>query len=292
MSKIAWLSDIHLNFLRAKELNQFIDRLSRSSLDSIWISGDIGQSKTVIEYLMLMESSMEFPVFFVLGNHDYYEGSVHHLREKIRDLCSSSKKLHWLNESGVVEVSPEIGLIGHDSWADGRFGDYNHSELIMNDHLLISEFNPILGNSEKSMRSYPSGIRNIYLFFLSHEVKQERLSIMQAFAGEAHKHVETYLPFALEKYKHVYFVTHIPPFKEACRYQGQISDDSGLPHFSCQIVGDSLVRTMKNYPYRHLTVLCGHTHSQAETHILDNLTVFSAEAVYGSPRIQKIIFIE
>lgn len=292
MPRIAWLSDIHLNFLKPSEINQFIDLIRLGSPDSIWISGDIGQSKTVIEYLKLMGSSIECPIFFVLGNHDYYEGSVSELREKIQYFCLSSNKLHWLNDAGVVEVSPEVGLIGHDSWADGRFGDYNQSELIMNDHLLISEFNPVLGNSDGSIRSYPSGIRNIYLFFLSQEVKQERLSVMQALAGEAHQHVETQLPRALAKYKHVYFMTHVPPFKEACWHRGKISDDFGLPHFSCQIVGDSIVRIMKDFPDRHLTVLCGHTHSQAEARILDNLTVFSAEAVYGSPSIQKFIEIE
>jgi Icc-related predicted phosphoesterase len=289
MKRIAWLSDIHLDFLSSKKLDRFINLLSDSSPDHVWISGDIGQSKTVIEFLKLIETSLKCSVFFVLGNHDFYEGSISELRNGIQDFCSSSKRLLWLSDSGVVEVSSDIGLIGHDSWADGRLGDYVNSELLLNDYLLISEFNPLIGKTNRGSQSYPAGIKNIYNSFLSIEAKQKRLSIMQAFASEAHEHVEKHLSGALEKYRQMFFITHVPPFMEACLHQGKISDGSGLPHFSCKIVGESLIKIMNKYPNRHLTVLCGHTHSRAEVQVLDNLTVLAAEAMYGSPVIQRIL---
>jgi hypothetical protein len=87
----------------------------------------------------------------------------------------------------------------------------------------------------------------------------------------------------------VFFLTHVPPFREACWHRGKISDDNGLPHFSTKIVGDTLVRIMKKHPDRQLTVLCGHTHSQAEVKMLENLTVFAAQSEYGKPKIQKIL---
>jgi hypothetical protein len=112
---------------------------------------------------------------------------------------------------------------------------------------------------------------------------------MQALADEAVLHINRHLSKALETYKKVFFLTHVPPFREACWHRGKISDDNGLPHFSAKIVGGTLVRIMKQHPDRNLTVLCGHTHSMAEAKILENLEVFAAHAVYGEPKLQKIL---
>ena len=115
---------------------------------------------------------------------------------------------------------------------------------------------------------------------------------MQALAKEAVLHIERYLPRVLERYKQVFFLTHVPPFREACWHRDKISDDNGLPHFSAKLVGDTLVRIMKQHPDRQLTVLCGHTHSKAEVKMLDNLKVFAAQAEYGKPEIQRILNIK
>ena len=46
---------------------------------------------------------------------------------------------------------------------------------------------------------------------------------------------------------------------------------------------------MKQHPNRYLTVLCGHTHYQAEAQIWDNLKVFAAQAEYGFPELQRVL---
>jgi hypothetical protein len=43
----------------------------------------------------------------------------------------------YLSQSGIVELTSDTALVGHDSWADGRLGDLDHSEVILNDFLLI-----------------------------------------------------------------------------------------------------------------------------------------------------------
>ena len=204
-------------------------------------------------------------------------------------LCNASERLCWLSDSGVVEVTPEVGLIGHDSWADGRLGNYESSDLLLNDYILIKDFNPLIKEAESDKQSFPGGINNIFNLFTSVEAKQSRLTRMQALAEEAVLHIRNHLSRALEIYKQVFLLTHVPPFRKACLHQGKIADDYGLPHFSTKIVGDTLVRIMKQHPDRHLTVLCGHTHNGAEVKILDNLAVFAAQAVYGNPKVQKIL---
>lgn len=289
MKKIIWLSDIHLNFPTSRRVIQFIETIKKSSSDAIWISGDIAQADTIIDFLSNMKSRFKQTIYFVLGNHDYYLGSFNEVRSNIQKISGESRGLCWLNDSGVVEVTPEVGLVGHDSWADGRLGDYESSELLLNDYILIKDFNPLVKEELCEKQSYPAGIKNILSLFTSTQAKQSRLSTMQSLANEAVQHIEEHLPTALEKYQQVYFLTHVPPFKEACLHMGKISDDNGLPHFSCKAVGDTLVRIMKQYPDRHLIVLCGHTHSRTKVQILENLTVIAAHAEYGNPKIQNIL---
>ncbi|UCC40655.1 MAG: metallophosphoesterase family protein [Candidatus Aminicenantes bacterium] len=288
MKKIIWLSDIHLNLLPKNGIATFVEIIKKRPSDTIWISGDIAEADSVVDFLSTMESEFEQPINFVLGNHDYYLGFFNEVRFKIRKLCSESGRLCWLNDSDVVEVTKEVGLIGHDSWADGRFGDYKNSDLLLNDYFMIWDFNPFVKKDVSGKQSFPGGIKNILSHFTSTQAKQSRLLKMQALAAEAVQHIEMHLCDSLKKYKKVFFLTHVPPFREACWHQDKISDDNGLPHFSCKIVGDTLIRIMKQYPDRHLTVLCGHTHCRAEAQILDNLKVFAAHAEYGIPEIQKI----
>lgn len=289
MKKVIWLSDIHLDFLKDKDQTKFIETIQKLSSDAIWISGDINQADKVVDSLSLMESDFKQPIYFVLGNHDYYLGSFNEVRSKIRKLCGDSGRLCWLNDSDAVEVTPEVGLIGHDSWADGRFGDYENSDLLLNDYFLIRDFNPLMKEKESDKQSFPGGIKNILSRFTNTQAKQSRLSKMQALANEAVQHIEKHLVDALKRFQHIFFLTHVPPFREACWHKGRISDDDGLPHFSSKAVGDALVHIMKQHPKRNLTVLCGHTHSWAEAQILGNLKVFAAQAVYGCPELQKVL---
>ncbi|MFW8600137.1 hypothetical protein ACOHYD_01450 [Desulfobacterota bacterium M19] len=87
-------------------------------------------------------------------------------------------------------------------------------------------------------------------------------------------------------------LTHVPPFKESCRHEGEISADDWLPHFSCKAVGEFLRKFMSALPDRRMTVLCGHTHSSSQVTILPNLKVKTGEAEYSSPDIQEILEIQ
>ena len=88
---------------------------------------------------------------------------------------------------------------------------------------------------------------------------------------------------ALERYSHVYLVTHVPPFREACIDDSlRICNADKLPFYTCKAVGDALLDVMKDHPQQMLTVLCGHTHRECDVRILDNLRVIARNAGYGS----------
>jgi len=264
--RIAWLTDIHLNFLSPVGMEKFVSLVRTGEADVILISGDIGEAARLEWYLRRLESYIQRPIYFVLGNHDYYGSSFDAVHTALSRLSAQANGLHWLRESGIVELTRRTALVGHDSWADGRFGDYAHSEVLLNDYIAINDF-----------RGFS---------------KDDRLRKLNALGDEAAAYCREWLPMALDQYQHIYFLTHVPPFREACWHQGQLTDDSYLPHFSCQAVGDALVEIMRTRPDRQLTVLCGHTHSPGRAQVLDNLLVLTGEAEYGVPQIQQVFEID
>ena len=264
--KIAWLTDIHLNFLTASAIQDFISGVKAGKPEAILISGDIGESHDVAELLYSMQQALNCPIYFILGNHDYYLSSIKDVRSVIVELEANTKELIYLTFSECVPLTENTILMGHDSWSDGRYGDYESSDVMLNDYYYISDF---------------VGLD-----------KSKRLIVMQSLAQEAAEHFRKCLIEAFDKVENVILLTHVPPFKEACLYQGKISDKIFLPHFSCKIVGDVIIEIMKARPDKNLTVLCGHTHDMAEVNILPNLKVLAGKTEYGSPEIQRIIQID
>jgi Icc protein len=269
--RLAWATDIHLNFVDATARRQFYDTVGQDS-DAVVISGDIGESTDVEGYLREMEDVLQRPIYFVLGNHDFYRGSITTTREAVARLAAESEYLVYLTANGVVELTPQTALIGHDGWADARLGDFANSDVILNDYTLISELQFWIGDAV---------------------LDKERLSeVLNALGDQAAKDVETRLTDAVNQYPKVIAITHVPPFREATWHEGRISDDNWLPHFSCKAAGDAMVSVMQSNPQANLLVLCGHTHGGGEASPLDNLQVLTGPARYGVPEIQRVIKVE
>ena len=292
MKKIAWLTDIHLNFVPYHEFLAFVDSVAEHNPDAVLITGDTGEADSVVPYLDEMGGLLERNIYFVLGNHDFYGGSIAETRIQVDKMCRQSDRLTWLSATDVVELTPTVGLIGHDSWADGRLGDYEGSDLLLNDHFLIEEFLAIIP-ADNTSGPKPEKISLQQMKWLeSIDARQARWHIMKALADQAAEHFQKVLPAALQSYRHVIALMHAPPFREASWYKGEVSSDKWLPHFACKTVGDVLHETMTNHPDRNLTVLCGHTHGQGQVQILDNLTVHTGAATYCRPEVQNVFEFE
>lgn len=260
---LAWATDIHLNFLPQERVDRFARRLAHCGGDAVVISGDIAEADSFEAGLRHLVASFGRPIYFVLGNHDFYRGSIAEVRAAAAELSQRSEWLRWLPTAGVIELTPRTALVGHDGWADGRLGDYARSTVLLNDYVLIREL---------------AGLD-----------PDQRLVRLQTLADEAAAWTRETLSRAFERYHRVIFATHVPPFREACWYNGQISDDNWLPHFSNQAMGEALVQIMADRPRRALTVLCGHTHGAGAAKILPNLQVRTGGARYGHPRVQGLL---
>ena len=265
MKRAVWLTDIHLNFVDPPQLQDFLDHIKDSAAELILISGDIAESPSVTDYLNLLSRHLQVPIYFVLGNHDFYFGAIAPTRARVHARCSSDPYLHYLTDNEVRELTPHTGLLGHDGWADARFGDYEHSTVALNDYRVIQDFQGL--------------------------DKQQRRRLLEQLGDEAADSIQRRLPEAMERFEEVYLVTHVPPLREACWHEGRTAHDHWAPHFACKAMGDVLLQVAAAYPDRHLIVLCGHTHSGGEIRPADNVLIITGGAEYCFPGINRLFTI-
>ncbi len=261
--RCVWLTDIHLNFLKPPGVAAFFDAIAAAKPDAVLVSGDIAVGATCGKFMDQLGERVQRPVYFVLGNHDFWERGSTEQAEAMTLLTEVSPFARWLPAVEVVELTPSVGLVGHDGWYDGRAGNYDESGVMMNDWVRMSDF--------------------------AYQGRAGRLATMQSLSQAAVEYFERVLPVALDRYPEVVLVTHVPPFREAAWHDGRYSDDQWQPYTTCQVLGESLRTIMAAHPERSLTVLCGHTHGSGEFQAAPNLLVRTGAAVYREPAMQPLI---
>ena len=276
--RLAWVTDIHLNFLDVKKRRDFYQEILSETADAVLISGDISEAPDVEFHLKEMANEINIPIYFVLGNHDFYLGSIEQVRKEMTELTKDSSLLVWLG-TDLKNYDPllkeGIVILGKDSFADGRYGDYEHTRVRLNDHRYIKEFSDL----------------SIFAWDLDYDYRGHLLKKMQKLADRDAKDLHAHLNEAIEKYhpKKIIVLVHVPPFEEACLFEGQRTTGFYLPFYSSKVTGKVLLKVAKKHKDIEFLVLCGHTHSQAIFQPLQNLTVKVGEAVYGRPKIEEVI---
>lgn len=264
--RIAWATDIHLNFVSPAQVDAFCDRLLDGHPDVVLLAGDIAEGHNLEALLGRVASRLRRPIYFVLGNHDFYRSDIAFVRERMRALTAESAHLRWLPAVGVVPLTDTCALVGHDGWGDGRLGDPDGSRVELADWALIQDFRGLS--------------------------RSDRLKKLHALGDEAAAHLRPALLAALARCARVLVLTHVPPFREATWHEGRPSADDWLPWFSCKAVGDMLLDVMHTHPEHHALVMCGHTHSAGEVAVLPNLSVRTGGAVYGAPVVQAVLDVD
>lgn len=267
IEKLIWVTDIHLNFLDKPEREAYYQTLTALEADSLLISGDIGEAESVFVYLKEIASAVNHPIYFVLGNHDFYRGTVTGVHEKIRNCAKINSHLHWLGNGKAINLNSSTVLVGVDAWADGRYGDFFNSPVIINDSRLISDLflAKMLGKNAL------------------HEKMCELADIDAAILN---KSLTRSINPSTEK---VIICVHVPPFAESCTHEERPTNIDWLPFFSSKAIGDVIFAWAKKYPHIVFNVYCGHTHSRHEHAPLSNLRVKVGQATYGYPEIQEVV---
>lgn len=274
--KLAWLTDIHLNACTYDQRMAFYQTIKDADVDGVLITGDIGDSISVESFLVEI-SALDTQTYFVLGNHDYYMGSVPHTR----NIMFWGDEIIYLPHSMDGEkLNDHVHIVGQDCWADGRNGNYAGSPVVLNDRRYIKELADAskLDLMDMALSQSPDK-KGIHL-----------LTKMQELADADSLELEGKILNAVKRgAKKILIAMHVPPFAENAYYNGKMSDDNYLPFFSSKVTGDMLLRVCAAYPDIEFQGYCGHSHGKSVYQPLPNLIVKCGEAEYGKPTIQEII---
>lgn len=257
--RLCWITDAHLDHVSPPILSAFLADIQAMAPTALLISGDTSTAPRLVQGLERIQQETGIPLFFILGNHDFYFSSISEVREQVRQLSRSNPRITWLPDVGYVELSPHLALVGHGGWGDGLVGDFWGSELYLNDFRLIKDLKPLR--------------------------KSEWLPVLKGLGDETAAFLRRFSAEAAKRFSRVIILTHVPLFPESCLYQGR-QDPNGLPFFCCYSGGQAMVEVADEYPHVNFTVLSGHTHEAAAVKICPNLEAFVQEAEYGRPRFR------
>jgi predicted phosphohydrolase len=263
--QIAWATDVHFDAAEPEDFDEFCTQVRRTPARALLLGGDIATGGTTEEYLREMERLIHLPVYFVLGNHDYYGSSIAAVHESMGAL--EIENVWWLRGPGVFPLSASTALVGHGGWADATLGDFARAPL-MTDFFSIEELFQCIG------------VEDLLDGFKERERLQARLQELGREAGEA---LRPSLAEAAASFQHVIVLTHVPPFREAAWYGGVVSPDDWLPNVTCHAMGRVIRQLARAHPDVRFTVLCGHTHGEGKALIEPNLEVTTRAATYSKP---------
>lgn len=258
---IGWITDPHLSFIPDQKALGSSLREDFPNVTEWLITGDIGESYSVIACLSKLQQGLERPVYFVVGNHDYYNSSFDDVDE---ELSAPRAGLYWIRKAGPIDFG-NCCLVGNSGWYDAKYGN-SRSRIVLNDFLLINDLSlPYQYNKD---------------LFLQTIV--ERAKLLAYELGEQLKQ-------AVEAYDKIIIATHVPPYMETCWHEGKISDRDWLPWFTSKATGDIIDRFVENYPNKKFMTLCGHVHSKGIYYHRDNSIVYTGAAEYYNPKVNGLI---
>ncbi len=261
--RLAWITDPHFDHVSLRTWRGWAHEIISCDPHGLIVTGDISEGDDVAYQLECVAEAFDRPIFFVLGNHDFYGSSIAATRREITMLAREYPHLHYLTDEGPVFLKDDAVLAGDDGWGDAREGDFLRSTVRLSDFERINDFR------EHAPEQWPR--------------------ILQREGRGSSERLTRKLTALPEKVKHVLIATHVPPYRAACWYDGHVTDDNWAPFFVCGHVGDALRKIAESNPERLYTVLCGHTHHEGDAKILPNLIVHTGYSRYGTLDIESII---
>ena len=261
---LLWLTDLHLDATDGEIRDAFFQEVLLHPADVVLIGGDTADGPLALVYLGELARRTKKRIYFVLGNHDFYGGSIDIQQQKAIALTKEEHNLCYLTYSDPISLSETTCLCGHDGWADGREGTFLLSAVCLRDYYEIDE---LKGRNAEELQEVLQDLGD----FTAQESEKQ---ILKAF----------------ESHDKVIFLTHAPPFRNACLYDGKVTDDLWAPHFVNKAMGDMLMRVMQQFPRKQCLVLAGHSHHFAKVRILPNLEVEVSGSELGQPEPHTLFF--
>lgn len=265
MKKIGWLTDPHFDKCDIDYFYQISKKFKAENLDGLIITGDISEGGTTMLYLSFLEKLISKPIWFVLGNHDWYNVSRDVGFELIKKY--SNHNLIFLDDIPFIKLNKTTCLIGGENWWDAFF---KQSFGLLDGMYMSEDYEKISFISPEKHESNPFSKIKL-LAAIKSDVLIEKLI-------NAFKIFDT-----------VYLAVHVPPFKEGCLFSAIEMPENWLNHFCDHELGIKLKLLMKSYPEKELKILSGHTHSKSTKKIKQNIKQYVGASTLKKPKICDII---
>lgn len=260
--KYLWLSDTHTKIIdRYKLLSVILDQKPRA----VFHTGDISEGFAFLSDLEFIGKRIGRPFYFVLGNHEVWGSSFAKIHAGVRSLCDRYKNLVWMTEGGIIQLNDEACLIGADGWYSAEIGNPEYIKYT-GDWFFIEDFKKL-----SSMK--------------------ERIAKFRELAIQSAELLGIRLEQALQNYKTIYLLSHVPAWAEAHRPNGWFGEKFYEPYNTNLILGKTLEKIMSNYKKRHLICLMGHTHCPVQIHVQRNIECRVSRGSYHKISEEEIIYI-
>ena len=267
MYRLLWVTDPHLEFLAddPDERALFLEELFNEPGDAVLITGDVSNAAN-LEMDLEGLAQLNKPVYFLLGNHDFYGGTIGGSIELVqRAVKRFPDHLIYLDEAWVIRLTGQTKLVGVNGFADGLAGRGARTKARINDFFQIENF-------------------------VSLHTDAARFNLMRALAQSATDKLRRKLIAAAPESDRVIIGTHVPPFIDSSFHEGEVGSPEYLPFFSCPTIGQMLLEIADQFPRVRFEVFAGHTHSPAPLYQpAPNLSVEVDGAQYGSPKISRVL---
>lgn len=231
MKTLAWYTDTHLDRARGLLLSQKLaNRINELSVSGVVLTGDISNGSQIEKTLDFLATSVNVPIYFVLGNHDYHGRSLASVNDGVAQVVEKHPNLVWATQ-GVTTISPGVALVGTEGWCDARVG-YKWWMRMTFDHFMIKDYS-ILRFSDWIKRFHDKAVRGAII-------------------------LEENLRLALRAHDHAYVLTHFPPWDDSIVHG--MMKRFWTAYDVNHALGDAIDRVMADFPSKRCTVLAGHTH--------------------------------
>lgn len=254
--KLVWSTDPHLDHLKRLNLDLFVEEIVAHEPDAVLLTGDIAEGPTIRSYLAYLHIKLSCPIYFVLGNHDFYRDSIAAVEARVRGMRPYAPRLFYLPDSAQT-IAPGVALAGVNGWYDGLAGNPLGSKVAMCDWTLIDELKPFAHPAQR----------------------HDLLTVLEGLSKTDANLAQVRLAEAAKNHNKIVFACHVPPWPDAAWHQGKRSDDDWLPWFCSVRLGQAI----STFDAPEIIVLTGHSHSAGEVQIAPNIRAVTGSAEYGNP---------
>ncbi len=263
--RLAWVTDLHLDHATLAALTAHVAALQEADPDAVVVTGDFATGSSLLRWLRAYRRMADRPVYFILGNHDFWGSAVATVRAAVHRLGEETAGLVYLTTAEPVTLAPGVALVGHDGWYDARAGRWEAPRFRMQDWELVGEY---------AEADDHAGI----------------VAASRTLADAAEAELVPKVAAAARTHASVLVATHVPPWPLSAG-EGRHPDGEWIaPWYVARQLGLALLAVAEANPQVTFRVLSGHAHVRREgLAIAPNLTCAVGGARYGRPGVERVL---